>query len=84
MQLIDRQTLKRYMDHRGESTRSLARKVGCSHSVIGHLLSGERATCQPKNARGIERALDAPPGSLFDAKVVVPRVSTVRMDGEVA
>lgn len=69
MKLISARVLADYMAHRGESVRSLARRVGCSPSLIGHLRSGERTTCQPQTARRIEEELNAPPGSLFSSSV---------------
>lgn len=75
VKLISSQALTQYMSHRGFTIRSLAAKVGCSHSVVGHLCSGKRVTCMPETAKKIERALDAPAGSLF-----VPQVSRVSQD----
>lgn len=69
VKLISRQVLSDYMAHRGFTIRTLAAKVGCSHSVIGHLCSGARNTCKKETALAIERCLDAPPGSLFVAQV---------------
>jgi len=73
VKLISRQALRQYMDFRGETNRSLAMKCGpgVGRAIIGHLRSGERQTCSPKTATAIERALNAPPGSLF-----VPTVAT--------
>lgn len=84
VQLIDRQTLIRYMEYRGESCSTLARKVGCHRSLIGHLRSGHRRTCQPLTARAIEKALNAPPGSLFVERHIMPRASTVQRVGSAA
>ena len=67
--LISADALAQYMRFRGYTVRSLAARVGCSHSTIGHLRSGHRKTLTVDLARKLERALDAPPGSLF-----VPRV----------
>lgn len=75
VKLISSDALVQYMQHRGFKQRSLAEKVGCARSVVGHLMSGERNTCKPETARAIERALDAPKGSLF-----VPTVSRVTRD----
>lgn len=81
MQLISNVALAQYMDHRDVTVRGLAKKVSlltgerCSFQVIGHLRSGERNTCRPQTAKAIEKALEAPPGSLF-----VPRVSRVVRD----
>lgn len=78
VRLISHLALAHYMDHRDMSVRTLAVEVSritkkpCSHQTIGHLRSGKRDTCRPATARAIEKALDAPPGSLF-----VPRVSNV-------
>lgn len=81
VQLISNVALAQYMDHRDETVRGLAKKVEritgekCSFQVIGHLRSGERNTCRSATAKAIEKALGAPPGSLF-----VPRVSRVSRD----
>lgn len=69
VRLISRRVLVDYMKHRDETVRSLAQKVGCSRATIGHLRSGQRGTCRPATASAIERALNAPPGSLFVAEV---------------
>lgn len=66
--------LKWAMDHpgRGESysIRELAEVVGKHHSLIGHLLAGERETCDMELAHAISEAvgvgvlvLFAPPAS---------------------
>ena len=73
VRLISRQALAQYMSFRGHTVRSLARKVNRSSSLIGHLRSGKRHTCSPEVARAIEKALDAPSGSLFVAKVYIAR-----------
>ena len=81
VQLISSVAFAQYMDHRDVTVRGLAKTVEritgkkCSHQVIGHLRSGERNTCRPTTAKAIEKALGAPPGSLF-----VPRVSRVARD----
>ena len=74
VRLISRQALRDYMKFRSETNRSLAEKCGpgVGRAIIGHLRSGERATCSTATARAIEKALNAPPGSLF-----VPEVSSV-------
>lgn len=69
VRLISAQVLVNYMEFRDLTVRQLAAKVGCSHSLIGFLRSGKRDTCQPATAKRIEKALNAPPGSLFIAKV---------------
>lgn len=72
VELISATAFAQYMEHRGFTVRSLAARVGCSPALIGHLRSGERKGTNPQRARLIEKALDAPKGSLF-----VPRLSTV-------
>lgn len=72
VKLISSTAFRQYMSHRGFTVRSLAARVGCSPALVGHLRSGARDTTSPATARAIEKALDAPQGSLF-----VPRLSTV-------
>lgn len=69
VRLISAQAFADYLEFRSLTVRSLADRVGCSHSVIGHLRSGKRDTCKPTTAKAIEKALNAPPGSLFVGKV---------------
>ena len=70
VKLISSQALAQYMTFRGHTVRSLAKRVNRSPSLIGHLRSGRRKTCDPNVAKLIERELQAPPGSLFVAKVL--------------
>jgi hypothetical protein len=77
VKLISAQAFAQYMQHRDFTVRSLAHRVGCSPALVGHLRSGQRNTCKPETARAIERALDAPAGSLF-----VPQVSRVARASE--
>jgi transcriptional regulator with XRE-family HTH domain len=79
VRLISPEALAQYMKFRGFSVRTLAQKVGCSHSTVGHLRSGFRRVCDPDTAVAIERALDAPQGSLF-----VPKVLRIARDGAAA
>ena len=67
MRLISSTALRQYMDHRRETNRSLAAKTdgAARRAIIGHLRSGRRTRCTAPVARAIERALDAPAGSLF-------------------
>lgn len=69
VKLISAAALAQYMRYRGFTVRTLAERVGCSHSVVGHLRSGKRKTCHHETATAIEDALDAPRGSLFIANV---------------
>lgn len=69
VKLISRDALRQYMEFRGETNESLGRKAGLSKAIVGHLRSGHRSTCNGKTAAAIERALNAPPGSLFVAEV---------------
>lgn len=69
VKLISAQALAQYMKHRDHTVRTLADRVGVSPATIGHLRSGKRKTCKPETAKAIEKALDAPVGSLFVANV---------------
>lgn len=66
VRLISRDALRTYMEFRGETIRSLAAKIGASHGTVGHLRSGKQQYIRAPWARAIERALNAPPGSLFE------------------
>ena len=72
VRLISHEAFASYMTFRGYSVRSLAHRLGVSPALVGHLRSGKRNTCSPTTAIAIEKALDAPRGSLF-----VPKVSHV-------
>jgi len=65
VRLISREALRQYMEFRGETNASLGRKAGVSKAIVGHLRSGQRVTCTGRTAHAIERALNAPPSSLF-------------------
>lgn len=80
VRLISTQALRQYMDFRGETNRSLADKAGpgVGRSIIGHLRSGKRSTCSGQTASAIERALNAPPGSLFVPEVAIGFSATSR------
>lgn len=69
VKLISASVLDQYMKFRGETNRSLAEKIGKSAALIAHLRRGARTYCDPKVGPAIERALNAPPGSLFVAEV---------------
>ena len=69
MRLISREAFRSYMEFRDETNVSLGRKADVSKAIVGHLRSGQRETCSPQTARKIEKALNAPPGSLFVAEL---------------
>jgi len=71
VRLISSDALDSYMRFRGLTNEALAIKAGDPkyRSTISHLRSGARKTCGPKIARAIEKALEAPPNSLFLAEV---------------
>lgn len=75
VRLISPQALRQYMAFRQYTIRSLAKRVGCSHSTIGHLTTGARKNASPRIARGIAEALDCPVESLF-----APRRSSVQRE----
>lgn len=69
---VRKRALRDYMTYRGETIRSLAMKAGVTKSTIGnmHSWSLQRGVeCPPALAARIEAILDAPPGSIFEAKV---------------
>lgn len=86
MRLISADALNAYIEARGLSTRTLAEKAGSPRyrSTISHLRSGGRATCGPKIAGAIERALGAPAGSLFLVEMANANVANRRTKGRVA
>lgn len=59
--LRNRQVLRWVMDHPGRGTpytiRELATVSHCSHSLIGHLLSGRQGDCDMEVAHGVASAL---------------------------
>jgi hypothetical protein len=78
VKLISTQVLRQYMEYRQETNASLAAKAGLHRGIIGHLRSGKRTSCLPATARAIEKALNAPPGSLFLAEVTTGSPLTAR------
>ncbi|EOM77653.1 hypothetical protein Rrhod_0972 [Rhodococcus rhodnii LMG 5362] len=74
MRLISKQAFRQYMKFRGMSNADLAEASGCAVSTIAFLRStgkSSRDTVGSDAARRIEEALNAPPGSLFSATVLV-------------
>lgn len=74
MRLISKQAFRDYMKFRGLSNKELALAAKTSSTTIAFLRSldkSSRNSCGPATARRIEAALNAPPGSLFAAQVVV-------------
>ncbi|MGW2113701.1 hypothetical protein [Streptomyces zhihengii] len=72
--LRSKEILRWVMDHPGRgapyTVRSLAQQIGRHHSLIGHLLTGERRDCDDQDAHAIAEAvgvavlvLFAPPAS---------------------
>jgi hypothetical protein len=59
--LRDRTILQWVMQHPGRgapySVRELASAADCSHSLVGHLLSGQRSACDVVVAHAIAEAL---------------------------
>ncbi|MEV5360989.1 hypothetical protein AB0K45_11785 [Micrococcus luteus] len=77
MKLISAEVMDQYMRFRGETNRSLATKIGKSPALVAHLRRGARNYCAPEVGPRIEKALNAPPGSLFLAEVhgALPRTT---------
>lgn len=66
--IVNQNLLNKYMKHRSETCRSLAMKVGCSHSRIGHYKTGKRKHCDSATAQKIAAILDMPVDPLFLAE----------------
>lgn len=75
VKLISTEALRSYVAHRGMTLQEVANKAGVSRQLVGLLHSGKRNSCKPINAYSIEKALDAPKGSLF-----LETASTVQRD----
>lgn len=71
MQVRDHRKIKRLLIVQNASARQLAASLGCNHSYVNRVLSGERPTVTPEMARKIARFLHVDVDDLF-----VPRVST--------
>lgn len=81
MELISKDAFRAYMDARGYSNIQLARKMGDEkyRSTISLLRARNgRNSCGPKIAGAIEKALGAPPGSLFVVKLANANVTSRR------
>lgn len=81
VRLISKQAFRDYMEYRGQTNEMLADKARCSESTIAFLRStgkSARDTVGPETARRIEKALNAPPGSLFSATILVASPSGKR------
>lgn len=63
---------------RSHTVRSLAGEVGCSPSVIGHLLAGRRDTVSGDVAQGVAESLQVPRWALFTPKAFTFRNSNRR------
>lgn len=84
MQLISKEAFRQFVDFKRHSNSSLAEAaseilreegygIKCSESTVAFLRSKKKSarnTCRPETARAIEKALGAPPGSLFAVKVI--------------
>lgn len=73
MRLISKEAFRQYMDYRDFTNEGLAAAAKCSESTIAFLRStgkSARSTVGPGTARRIEKALNAPPGSLFAAQII--------------
>lgn len=81
MRLISKRAFRQYMEFRRMTNKELAAKVGCSESSIAFLRS-EKKSARDSIGRdlaiAIEEALNAPPGSLFAATVIVDSQSNKR------
>ena len=94
--LISETAFKQYLRHCDESYGTLAMKVTllgakvkpnpikCSKAMIGHLATGECKGTSPARAKLIERALNAPTGSLFTYNVSRVAAGDSQLGREVA
>lgn len=73
--IVNSDMLVTHMEFAGYTCRTLAAKVGCSHSTIGHYRTGTRKNCSPERAGKIAKTLNAPVKALF-----LPTVSRVAHD----
>jgi len=78
VRLISKQAFREYMKYRDFTNEGLATAAKCSESTIAFLRStgkSARDTVGPATARRIEKALNAPPGSLFSAQIIATSAS---------
>jgi len=71
VKLISKETLRQFLKFRDMSYGQLAKRVGCSKSLIGLLATGRRTGTSVDIAKAICRELDVPVESLF-----LPNLST--------
>lgn len=74
VKLISKETLRQFLRFRDMSYGQLAKKAGCSKSLIGLLATGRRVRTSVDIAKAICKALDVPVESLFllDMSTVQP------------
>lgn len=65
VKLVNKEAFRQFLRFRGISYGQLARRVGCSKSLIGHLATGERTKTSSPIAKAICQTLDVPVESLF-------------------
>ena len=73
--IVNPDLLRAHMEFKKLSCRQLAKRVGCSHSTIGHYRTGRSRNVSTERAHKIADALDAPLSPLF-----LPTTSTVLPD----
>lgn len=89
VRLKSRRALIEYTEFHKLSGRALARKAdeaakrkdknaSVRRGIVGHLLSGERETCNLVTATAIEEALQCPPGFLFEPSLSACVAATTR------
>lgn len=72
VELVSKETFRQFLRFREMSYGQLAKKVGCSKALIGHLVTGERKRTGGDIAKSICKNLDIPVEALF-----LPDMSTV-------
>lgn len=84
MRLISGDRLRRLIKRKGLSYREFAEDVGCSKSMVGHLVTETRRSCPPELAERIARRLDTDLDVLFVPSVPIDSGRPVQQQRAVA
>lgn len=71
--------LRMALNFRRYSYREMERRSGVSYSLIGHLVTGQRSTCNPETAAKIADALDVETSEIFMLEALHGTESSTRM-----
>lgn len=78
MQVKDAAMLRQQIRTAGHTNRSLARAVGCNHSFINRLVSGDARSCSSELAADIAEALRVHVDLIFSTNVSTLNGQSVR------